>query len=99
MSNGTLRLLHVGFHNFEMTESIIAALATTFNGASGWARYTPNCWMLWTNQTIEYWHDRIAQTPGLPQNYGALILTVVDGYGNRGGKTYDWMWKWLAEKK
>ena len=99
MSNGNLRLLHVGFHNFEMTEEIISALANTFNAATGWIRYTPNCWVLWTTGSIEDWHKRIAATPGLPQNYGALILTVLEGSQYRGGMTYDWVWKWLREKQ
>jgi hypothetical protein len=99
MNDDNLRLLHIGFHNFNMTEEITAALAKTFDIAKGWMRYTPNCWVLWTDESPDDWHTRIAATPGLPKNYGALILTILDGHANRGGKTYEWTWKWLQEKK
>lgn len=95
----SFHLLHVGFHNFEMTDTIITALANTFGAASQWMRYAPNCWVLWTDLSVEEWHKRLERTPGLPTNYGALILVVLDGNENRSGKTFDWAWNWLRDKR
>jgi hypothetical protein len=93
------RLLHIGFGSVEMTEAVIDGLKRTFDEATTWMRYSPNCWMLWTGRTIDEWQQRIAATPELPKNFTVLILTVMDGRDYRGGFAYDWMWKWLQERK
>jgi hypothetical protein len=82
-----------------MTEELTKALNKTFDFATQWARYAPNCWLLWTGQTIEEWARRISLTPGLPENYGALILTVDRGIEQRGGLTYDYIWEWFKKNQ
>jgi hypothetical protein len=93
------RFLHVGFHNFEMTSEITTELNKTFDFATHWARYAPNCWLLWTGVSIEEWSRRISLTQGLPNGYGVLILTVDPLQENRGGLTFEFVWKWLKEKQ
>lgn len=66
-----------------MTEEIIAAPKTTFDAATSWVRYAPNCWVLWTNRSIAEWHERINATKGLPEHYGASILAL-ESPENRG---------------
>ena len=96
MSDGQ-RFLHIGFHNFSETNEIIKALEKVFNGASDWARYAPNCWILWTNNTPEVWFKRIEVVPELPKNFGVLIAPIDLNREQRSGSTYDWMWKWIQK--
>jgi len=93
------RFLHVGFHNFEVTEQIATSLGDTFNYATDWCKYSPNCWILWTGLTADEWNARIGNTPGMPATYGALIAPIDLTPETRGGKTYDWVWKWLNKKR
>lgn len=93
------RFLHVGFHNFVVTEELAAALGKTFNYATDWIKYSPNCWILWTGLTTDDWAERIGKTPGLPPHYGALIAPIDLTYEMRGGKTYEWVWKWISKER
>jgi hypothetical protein len=36
-----------------------ATVKTTLDAAKDWAKYAPNCWIIWTEQTPEYWYGKL----------------------------------------
>lgn len=93
------RFLHVGFHNFEVTTEIVDELEKLFNTAKDWARYAPNCWILWTSKSADDWAARIKAVPGIPENHGVLIFPINATHDSRGGSTYPWVWEWLDKQR
>jgi len=82
-----------------ITQEIATALSKTFEYATDWIKYSPNCWILWTGLTAEEWNERIEKTPGIPEKYGALIAPIDLTPGSRGGKTYESVWEWIKKPR
>ena len=51
------RFLHIAF-NWE-SKPKIGELKPAFNKAHDWARYAPNCWIVWTSASPEAWYERL----------------------------------------
>jgi hypothetical protein len=91
--------LHVGFHNFVVTPEMIKSLEVVFNNAPDWFRYSSSQWLLWTNESADEWGRKLNTVPGLPDNYGALIIAFDPRVQARGGKTYKVVWDWLNKPR
>lgn len=86
------RFLHIGF---VWTWRVKAKeLEPIFGGHSfDWVRYSPNCWIVWTDQTPDYWFDVLQ--PHLGAKDQVLIAELHQPLLNSRGWLSEFVWEWI----
>jgi hypothetical protein len=66
-----------------------AQFEAVFNKAKDWAKYSRNCWLLYTALEVDVWRDRTRKLPGMDKQ-NILVLEIdpddISGY------LPEWMW-------
>ncbi len=87
------KFVHISF-NFDGVTKIEESLPA-FNLALDWARYAPNCWIVWTTSSAEKWCTRLK--PYLTDNDHMLIATLdLQDYN---GWLPQWVWDWITKER
>jgi hypothetical protein len=92
------KFIHVSF-NFEGREAPLQALAGTFNSARDWARYAPNCWILYTTISVDNWYNRIKKVVHEDDTIFLVELNFDNKQGFLPADIWDWMNKDRTESK
>ena len=89
----TPRFLHIAFnwrHRIKTKE-----LEPVFDKALDWIRYAPNCWIVWSNSSVETWYKRFEKY--LHEDDTVLICKLDPN--EKFGIAPEWIWDWLDEKR
>ena len=90
-----MHLLHIGFGQpDDATEPDVQTLEEVFNKARSWLRYTPSCWILYTELSADEWCTRLEQI--LEPDKRHLFITRIDIQDCQGWITsagWDWIKK------
>lgn len=88
------RFLHVGinFGGVAKVDELIPA----FDKALDWARYAPNCWIVWTTSSAEQWYTRLQ--PHLTEN-DQLLISALDLKQEYAGWLPQAIWDWLSKNR
>ena len=87
------QFLHVSFGWKDAPK--IQDLVPVFNKAVDWARYAPNCWILWTTSSAEVWFERLKPHLGPHDHMFICRLDMTD----RQGWLPKWVWDWLDKAR
>jgi hypothetical protein len=90
----TAKFIHISF-NFEGREAPLSALAGIFDTALDWARYAPNCWILYTNISIQNWYNRIKKVV----HKDDTIFIVEINFNNKQGFLPSDIWDWMNKDR
>lgn len=91
------RFLHVTF-KWGGTPKI-SELQPVFNTALDWARYTPNCWILWSNTEVDKWNGYIK--PHLSPQDSVFICEIDLKAASQTftGWWDKWLWDWIQKQR
>jgi hypothetical protein len=89
----TQRFLHVGFTPQYGKED---ELREVFDAnATDWLRYAPNCWIVYTDLSVDAWADKMK--PHLGEK--ALLFVCKLDLSERQGLFHKWAWEWLDKER
>jgi hypothetical protein len=88
------KFIHVGL-NFEGREAPLKLLSKTFDTALDWARYAPNCWILYTDVSLENWLNRIRKVVHKEDSVFLVELNL----DNRRGLLPREIWDWINKER
>lgn len=71
-------------------------LVPAFNKALDWARYAPNCWIVWTTSSAEEWYTRLK--PNLTDD-DLMFISALDLHQPYSGWLPQWVWDWLSRER
>jgi hypothetical protein len=87
------RFLHVGF-NFPGSPKI-KELEAPFSVAGDWVRYSPLCWVVWTQRSAQ---EVFTILKPYLINEDQFLIAEINMY-ERNGWLPEWIWKWMNERQ
>ena len=89
-----LRILHVGI-NFGAIEKVQSLEGAISQMSEDWIRYAPNNWLLWSSHSIQSCSLILREQLSLNDQFLVFEFgaEVPDGFH------YEWVWKWITEKR
>lgn len=91
------RFLRVGFTWAGVPKT--KELEELFSTALDWARYAPNCWVLWTTTDPKTWLKYIKPHLGESDFVFIAELNLAETSENYFGWNKEWFWKWLDKNR
>ena len=86
------RILHVSLRADGRSPSK-AMLIEVLNYAPDWVVYAPNCWLLWTAESVSTWYSRLRRVVAAEDK---LLIFRAD-YSDYEGFMPDIVWDWLRK--
>lgn len=87
------QFVHVGFNWVKAPKT--TEIEPIFNKALDWARYSPNCWILYTSTAPRTWYERVKPHLGPGDHVFVCKLDISE----RGGWLPKWIWEWLTKQR
>jgi hypothetical protein len=92
-----MRFLHLGVYFEEPGAPTVEAIQGVLNGATDWYRYSPNCWLIYTNNGPGIWNKRLKNLPGMTEHASYFICEV--NLQNRSGWLRQSVWDWINKDR
>ncbi len=87
------KYLHVAFTWALKTKT--EELRQLFDNAIEWMRYAPNCWILYTDQSPQWWYEKIRHHMTKADR---VLICDID-ISNKQGWQEKWVWEWLNKSR
>jgi hypothetical protein len=88
-----MKFLHIGIH-FKGALKTKELESVFGSGSSDWIRYAPNCWIVYTDNSPQWWTEHLR--PHLTKPDAFVILEVkIETYW---GLHQEWVWDWMTGK-
>jgi hypothetical protein len=84
-----MRFLHVAF-GFDGPPVAIERIQQVLKGA-GWARYAPNCWIVYTSEDVKSLTERLRAICGKDDSIFICQLVIETKWGYLGREIWDWI--------
>lgn len=89
-----MTLFHVAI-GYAHNELPVTTIQNSFGKSAGWARYAPNCWLLYTDEPAEAISNRIRKLCSASDSI--LVIKVDTNHYN--GFLHKEIWDWFNERK
>lgn len=88
------KFIHVAFY-WSGAPKTTELEGPVFNIAIDWLRYTPNCWVLYTTASADWWYERIRHHMTQPDRVFICELNIQ----NKSGWLDNWVWTWINKSR